>query len=136
MIKEKVILLCHGKWGESLLIDVKKHFGLFGNYEVLPLNDDVSTSTYMEELKENIKGHDVILLTDLFPGSSSSIAIRVALSEHVQALTGLSLQTLLMIDTIWCEEGFHKIVQHCDTYSEQACIDLVARFNKHIREEK
>lgn len=136
MKKEKVILLCHGKWGKALLMDVKKHFGLFGNYEAMSLDDDVSITSYIEKLIESIKGYDVVLLTDLFPSSTSTIATRIALSEHVQALSGLSLQTLLLMDAVWSEEGFQSIVKHNDKFNEQICIDLVERFNKNIREGK
>lgn len=132
MNKCKVIILCHGTWGKVLVEEVRKSFGLSNKFEVLSLSSEIDISIFMKEVEEEVYKEDVkLIISDLYGGSTASVAIAVAIKKGIDAINGLSLQTILIVDEeLSKEDKIHTLAQRIVKNNNNLCVDLIEEFKK------
>lgn len=129
----KVYVLCHGDWATPLLEVAKKHFGLNLEYKVFSLNDDDKFEMYQERIEESIKSETskILMICDLTAGSTSHAALALGYKYDLEAVSGLSLQTLLLVDKELSQkdtvDGIGKIIEK---KNENLCVDLMECMRK------
>lgn len=131
MSKGKIVVLCHGNWGKFLLEDCKKIFGLNSYFNVIPLTPERALEDYMKEVEEVIKNADekCLIIADLFGGSTANVALNIALRYGVNAITGLSLQTILIADKELKKDlSLDDLSERIIKENENFCVDLVKKF--------
>ncbi len=97
-----VLVITHGNLGAEL---IKAGELIKGKYDgVLPIS--VDSSKGVEEIKKEItsaikkvdKGGGVLILTDLFGGTPSNIALSFLKEGKIEVVTGVNLPMLLKLD--------------------------------------
>lgn len=132
MIKGKIIVLCHGTWGNNLVEDVKNSFGLSNEFEVICLTSEKSSDGYLKEVEEVIKNSEVsLIIADLFGGTTANVAINIGLRYKINAITGLSLQTILIADEeLKKDSSLDSLSERIVSSNKKLCIDLIDEFKK------
>lgn len=129
---KKIIILCHETWGQYLLNDARKQFGLKNVYCVVPLFGSMSSEEYRRQVEQEILNIDseYLLISDLYSGTTSHIAMSLALQYGVEAICGLSLQTLLYVDKSldgYDMKGIGKVIEENNIH---LCVDLMSQFRE------
>ena len=132
MNKYKAIILCHGTWGKVLVEEANKNFGLVNQYEVFSLSPEKDISVFMKEVEEVVDKEDVkIIISDLYGGSTSSVAITVAIRRGIDVINGLSLQTILIVDEeLSKEDKVHTLSERIVKNNNNLCVDLIKEIKK------
>lgn len=131
MSKGEIIILCHGNWGKSLVEDGKKIFGLSNHFHVMPLTPEKAVEDYMKEVEEVIKstGKRCLIIADLFGGTTANVALHISLRYGINAITGLSLQTILIADKELKKDlSLDDLSERIIKENENLCVDLVKKF--------
>lgn len=115
--------------GKVLVEETNKNFGLSNQYEVLSLSSEKDVSVFMKEVEEVVDKEDVkIIISDLYGGSTSSVAIAVAIRRGIDAINGLSLQTILIVDEeLSKEDKLHTLPERI-VKNNNLCVDLIKEF--------
>lgn len=132
MYKSKVIILCHGTWGQSLIDDLEKLFGISNDYIVLALTMESDISEYMKQVGDLVDKEDVkLIISDLYGGSTSNVAINVAIKKGIDAINGLSLQTILIVDEeLNKKDTIDGLATRIVKRNSKICVDLIEEFKK------
>lgn len=83
----------------------------------------------MKGVEEAVDKEDVkIIISDLYGGSTSSVAISVAIRRGIDAINGLSLQTILIVDEeLSKEDKLHTLPERI-VKNNNLCVDLIKEF--------
>lgn len=115
---KRIILATHGNLSFEFKKTLELIIGQVDNVSCFGMTKDKSSETGKKELSKMIGSYDesnLIILTDLFGGSSSNICMELLLQGHkFKLLTGLNLPMLLSIvtsdnDEISVEELIEKV---------------------------
>lgn len=132
MAEGEIIVLCHGNWGKFLVEDCKKIFGLNSDVNVIPLSPERAMEDYMMEVEELIRNthKKCLIIADLFGGTTANVALHIALRYGVNAVTGLSLQTILIADKeLSKDSSIDDLSERIIKENKNLCVDLVKKFN-------
>jgi D-glucosaminate-specific PTS system IIA component len=126
-----VAVLCHGNWGKELIEDIKKLFGLKNKFLVFPLLPNMSVEEYREEVEKVLKvaPQNTILISDLYGGTTSNIAIYMGMKYNLNAISGLNLPLILEVDK---EKEIEKILENLFLKENRSitCVNLIEEFKK------
>lgn len=126
-----VAVLCHGNWGKELIEDIKKLFGLKNKFLVFPLLPNMSVEEYREEVEKVLKvaPQNTILISDLYGGTTSNIAIYMGMKYNLNAISGLNLPLILEVDK---EKEIEKILENLFLKENRniTCVNLIEEFKK------
>lgn len=126
-----VAVLCHGNWGKELIEDIKKLFGLKNKFLVFPLLPNMSVEEYREEVEKVLKvaPQNTILISDLYGGTTSNMAIYMGMKYNLNAISGLNLPLILEVDK---EKEIEKILENLFLKENRSitCVNLIEEFKK------
>lgn len=96
-----IILLTHGKAGEELIKSAEMILGDFKNVYSFSLLPSMSPDDYAKEIKKVLdqvpKG--TLVLTDLFGGTPSNVAIALSKDYDISVVSGLNIAMLIEADS-------------------------------------
>ncbi|MCX8084954.1 MAG: PTS galactitol transporter subunit IIBC [Calditerrivibrio sp.] len=95
-----VVLLTHSSLGLELLKTSEMIIGKQDMVEVLSIHSGTTLSSLVERLDilvEKYKHTGLIIVTDMFGGSPSNIAMAYLVHENVEVITGVNLPMLIKI---------------------------------------
>ena len=99
-----LVIVTHGKLAEEFLNVAEQISGKQEGIETVCIAEKDNIEEKRQELLKKVKksdsGKGVIILTDLFGGTPSNIAIAAAQTENVEALTGINLPLLIELLTL------------------------------------
>lgn len=133
MIISQVIVLCHGTWGNNLIQDAKEAFGLSNEFIVIPLTSEKSIEQYLKEVEEVVcrAPKECLIISDLYGGSTANVATNVGLRYGINAITGLSIQTILIADEeLKKSRDLHDLSERIVKKNTKLCVDLISEFKK------
>lgn len=93
-----IILLTHGSLGMELLKTSEMIIGKQNNVDFLSVHSGSSLNDLASELDNLVNKYEksgVLILTDMFGGSPSNIAMAYLDKEHVDVVTGVNLPMLI-----------------------------------------
>ena len=94
-----IVLVTHGKFGESLLKAAEMVMGPQENCLAVDVDVNRSVDETMELIRSTIqkveKGIGVVTLTDLFGGSPTTMSLSLMKSEQLEVITGVNLPMLV-----------------------------------------
>lgn len=94
-----ILLLTHGKWGEELIKGAEMIVGPVKNIYAFPLDMEQSVEGFMLEVEERLKENPAaIILTDLFGGTTSNVALMLSRKYKCSVLSGLDIAMLIAAD--------------------------------------
>jgi len=104
-----LVIVTHGKLAEEFLNVAEQISGKQEGIETVGIAEKDNIEEKRQELLKKVRradnGDGVIVLTDLFGGTPSNIAISVAQNENVEALTGINLPLLIELLTLRGQSG-------------------------------
>ena len=108
----EIVLLTHGEWGAELVKSAELIVGPLKNVKCFPLHPDCplkeyirETQAYMEQRKE-----EFLLITDIRGGSTFYTAGILSRTEKIRAVSGLSMDMLILADELRQEYSVGEII--------------------------
>ncbi len=110
-----IIILAHGKLGEEFISVAEKIVGPQENIHTLSIDAQDILPQASDDLRTLIEksdiGNGVLILTDLFGGTPSNLAISVlGFSKKVEVLAGINLPMLIKALSLRETEPLEKLV--------------------------
>ncbi len=107
-----VVLVTHGKLAEEFRHAVEHVVGpqkLIETISIGPEDDmDQRRQDILEAVMRADEGHGVIILTDMFGGTPSNMAISVMRPGHVEVIAGMNLPMLIKLAGVRGENDMEK----------------------------
>ena len=111
-----LVIVTHGKLAEEFVLAMEHVVG--PQSQVTPIcigpEDDVSQrrQDILDATFANDTGDGVILLTDMFGGTPSNLAISVMEQTRAEVIAGLNLPMLIKLASVRTREPLHVCVAH------------------------
>ncbi len=93
-----IVLVSHGELGDALIQAAEMIAGPAEQVLAVPLLPGENLESFSEKLNtalQGIAGEEILVLIDLFGGTPYNAAVRLALQENVECVTGANLPMLL-----------------------------------------
>jgi len=106
--KKEILLLTHGGWGTKLIQSLKMIIGeIDGVYEIA-LNPSDTFKEFYERVKSKLEEmpEDSLVITDIFGGTTSNVAVRLSMDFKVNVVSGLNAPMLLEAITLIDNDEF------------------------------
>ncbi len=119
-----VVIITHENLGKKLLSTAETIVGKLEN--VVPVSFDSpqkpeSTRKQIEEaIKKVDKGKGIILLTDLFGGTPSNIAISFLNHENIEVVSGVNLPMVIKIPFLKKLDNVHETARMLKQYGHES----------------
>jgi|TARA_B110000967_G_C18710008_1_gene472203 PTS system mannose-specific IIA component len=96
-----IIIITHGNLALELKAAMEHVIGLQKNTEIISINPDDDLETKKGDIAKSIKKADnnsgIIILTDMFGGTPSNLAITFLIPEKIEIISGVNLPMLVKI---------------------------------------
>lgn len=113
-----LIIATHGNTGVELVKSAEMFSGSLANYETWALNpgDNIELGEKRMEqyVKELDEGQGVLIMTDLFGGTPSNLALKISMREHVGVLTGVNFPMLIQFISDREESSMDELITKCE----------------------
>ncbi|WP_125589087.1 PTS sugar transporter subunit IIA [Companilactobacillus jidongensis] len=98
--KNKIILLTHGGWGNSLISSMGMLVGKTENVFDIALEPSMTLEQYIERIQEesNPVDENTLVLTDIPGGTTSNVALRLTRKYPWKIISGVN--SLMLIEAI------------------------------------
>lgn len=109
----EIVLLTHGEWGAELVKSAELIVGPLKNIKCFPLHPDCPFKEYIRETQEYMeqrKEEEFLLITDIRGGSTFYTAGILSRTEKVRAVSGLSMDMLILADELRQEYSVREII--------------------------
>lgn len=107
-----VVLVTHGKLAEEFRHAVEHVVGPQKLIETISIGPDDDMDQRRQDILEAVmranEGHGVIILTDMFGGTPSNMAISVMQAGHVEVIAGMNLPMLIKLAGVRGENNMEK----------------------------
>ena len=111
-----LVLVTHGRLGEELVAALEHVVGRQPNVAALSIGPEDDIEKRREQILECVaaadQGDGVILLTDMFGGTPSNLAISVMEQTHAEVIAGLNLPMLIKLASVRGRETLEACVAH------------------------
>jgi PTS system mannose-specific IIA component len=98
-----LVLVTHGRLAEEFRNAVEHVVGAQENFETVSIGADDDMERRRRDIVEAVArtdtGHGVILLTDMFGGTPSNLAISVMVPGRVEVIAGVNLPMLIKLSS-------------------------------------
>ena len=122
-MKAGVVLVTHYRLGEEFLQALRlivPEAPQFHSVSVEPTQSvDEMRSRIHDALKAADDGHGVLVLTDMFGGSPSNIALSFLHEHRVEVVTGLNLPMLIKLATLGEEKPLDELAAFIKSYGQR-----------------
>ncbi|MFK4824640.1 PTS sugar transporter subunit IIA [Paenochrobactrum sp. BZR 588] len=99
-----LVLVTHGRLAEEFLYAVVHVVGQQDNFETVCIGPDDDMEQRRQDIVDAVKradtGHGVIILTDMFGGTPSNLAISVMEAGKVEVIAGVNLPMLIKLSSM------------------------------------
>ena len=96
-----MVIITHGNLALELKAAMEHVVGLQKNTEIISINPDDDLETKKEDIAKSIKKVDnnsgIIILTDMFGGTPSNLAITFLIPKKIEIISGVNLPMLVKI---------------------------------------
>lgn len=95
-----IILLTHGRWGEELIKGAEMIVGPIENIYAFSLFPEQPIKNYLSKVEAVLKNMstEAIVLTDLFGGTTSNVALMLFRKYKCHVISGLDIAMLIAAD--------------------------------------
>ena len=107
-----IVLVTHGRLAEEFVAALEHVVGPQENVECVSIGaeDDMESrrTDILKKIKKADSGKGVIVLTDMFGGTPSNLAISVMDEANIEVLAGINLPMLIKLASVRGEQGLHE----------------------------
>jgi len=119
-----IIIVTHGNLGKELLNTAEAIVGKMDNIVAVsflsPQNPETSKKIIQDAIKLVDKGKGIILLTDLFGGTPSNIAISFLNHQDIEVVSGVNLPMTIKIPFLKNFESVHEAAMALKKYGYES----------------
>ena len=109
-----LVLVTHGRLAEELRLAMEHVVGAQRNVEAVCIGPDDDIETCREDVRERLgrvdQGDGVVLLTDMFGGTPSNLAISM-MRDGVEVLSGVNLPMLVKLAKVRSSQTLQECVE-------------------------
>ncbi|MBL23485.1 MAG: PTS fructose transporter subunit IIA [Rhodospirillaceae bacterium] len=110
-----VVLVTHGRLAEEFLAAVEHVVGPQTHFAAISIGADDDMDQRRQEIIESAKevdmGDGIILLTDMFGGTPSNMAISLLDQDKIDVIAGVNLPMLIKLVSIRAEKSLPEVVE-------------------------
>ncbi|MCB9949104.1 MAG: PTS sugar transporter subunit IIA [Rhodospirillaceae bacterium] len=110
-----MVLVTHGRLAEEFVAALEHVVGSQDNVAAVCIGPDDDMEQRRREILESVaqvdKGKGVVLLTDMFGGTPSNLAISVMQRERIEVIAGVNLPMLIKLASVRESEGVAEAVR-------------------------
>ncbi len=133
MPKIGMLLVTHGRLGEEMISALEHVVGPQTNAEAIAIDPENDMERCRRQILESIKrvdgGGGVVLLTDMFGGTPSNLAISVMDSPKVEVVAGVNLPMLIKLASVRDSKNLAETVA-CAQEAGRKYINVASRLLK------
>jgi PTS system mannose-specific IIA component len=111
-----VVLVTHGRLGVEFIAAVEHVVGKQAQMKAVSIGPDDDMGTRRDEILASVreveKGDGVVVLTDMFGGTPSNLAISIMEHATVEVLSGINLPMLVKLASARTTEALKDAVAH------------------------
>ncbi len=109
-----LVIVTHGRLADEFLAAMEHVVGPQEQVETVCIGPEDDMEERRQEIIDKVKevnnGKGVIILTDMFGGTPSNLAISITEDEEVEALAGINLPMLIKLASVRATEPLKKAV--------------------------
>ena len=128
----RILLITHGELGKAFITVIKEMLKKPVAVELLSFFPDQKQDDFSNELKKAMDQYEpseeILILTDLFGGTPSNMAIPYLEQNRVEVITGVNLAMLLHLVTGNQSKSFAELCQS----AKSAGVDSVVRAGEFL----
>ncbi len=119
-----VVIITHENLGEKLLLTAETITGKLENVVSVSFDSPQKPESTKKQIEEAIKkvdkGNGVIILTDLFGGTPSNIAISFLNQDNVEVVSGVNLPMAIKIPFLKNVDNVHEAAKMLQQYGRES----------------
>lgn len=120
-----IVIVTHGDFGEVLLATASAIVGRMDNivsvsFSSMPDHPEKSKKQIEDAIRQVDNGKGVIVLTDLFGGSPSNIAISFLNQENIEVVSGVNLPMTIKIPFLKNIDNVHEAALRLEQYGHES----------------
>lgn len=133
-METKILLLTHGGWGSKLVDSLKMILGEIDCCHEIPLLPEYTLADYMKLVTEYVDtiSPNSIIMTDMFGGTPTNVAAKLAKEKGLKLICGLNAPMLLEACSqlqFQNEINFDLVLEA----GKSACKDVMAEIAEKMR---
>lgn len=109
-----IVLVTHGRLAEELRLALEHVVGVQNNIATICIGPDDDVESRRAEIESSIArvdtGDGVVVLTDMFGGTPSNLAISMMENRHIDVIAGVNLPMLVKLAKIRSSQGLAEAV--------------------------
>ncbi|MBI4185107.1 MAG: PTS sugar transporter subunit IIA [Proteobacteria bacterium] len=125
-----MVLVTHGRLGEEMIAALEHVVGPQANVVAISIGPDSDIDRCRQQILESIArvdgGSGVVLLTDMFGGTPSNLAISVMDMPRVEVIAGVNLPMLVKLASVRESKGLAEAVA-CAQEAGRKYINVASR---------
>lgn len=110
-----VVLVTHGRLADEFLAAVEHVVGPQTHFAAISIGAEDDMEQRRQEIIDRSKdvdmGDGIILLTDMFGGTPSNLAISLLDQDKIEVIAGVNLPMLIKLVSIRAEKPLHEVVE-------------------------
>jgi PTS system mannose-specific IIA component len=131
-----VLVLTHGTLAEELVAAARMidpHLGECSRALSLPwdIDSDEASALLRSTLRDMDQGSGVLVLTDMFGGTATNLALPLLNPDEIEVVTGVNLPMLIKFGSLCGQEiGLHELANRLTTAGQKS-IRVASEFLRH-----
>ena len=109
-----MVLVTHGRLAEELVAALEHVVGPQNNVTAIGIGPDDDMEERRGQIMESAvkadEGEGVVVLTDMFGGTPSNLAISIMEKANIEVIAGVNLPMLIKLASVRNSESLHKAV--------------------------
>ena len=118
-----VVIVTHYKLGEQMLQALRSIIPNAPEFYAVSVSPDQSVEQMRKSISASLAeadtGHGVLILTDMFGGTPSNIALSFLGEQKVEVVTGLNLPMLIKLATLQNEKSLKDLASFIKDYGQR-----------------
>ena len=118
-----LVLVTHGRLAAEFITAMEHVVGPQQAIEAICIGPDDNMEARRKDIAEAItkvdQGQGVIILTDLFGGTPSNLAISLMKSENIEVIAGVNLPMLIKLATMRGEKSLEDLARFIKDYGQR-----------------
>ena len=130
-----LVIVTHGSLGREFRTALEHVVGPQSQLETIAVEDDLDNKSLLGEIRLCVSrvndGDGVVLLTDLFGGTPSNLAIAAMNGSPIELISGINLPMLICLATNRCSSSLSELVVEAKSSGRRyihLASDMLCRF--------
>jgi PTS system mannose-specific IIA component len=135
-----LVIVTHGALGREFRIALEHVVGPQDQLETVAVDDEIDRELMVRKIRHAVKrvdsGEGVVLLTDIFGGTPSNLAIDALNGSPIELISGVNLPMLITLANVRRKSGLADAVEEAKSSGRRyihAASDVLCRFPRRTQ---